>query len=84
MTSRFFPARNDYPEKGGYKVLRPVRPDKPKMSVRSALLVLLALYAALVDAALLYAARQAAPLILVTAAGAFVGAFHFFDGLIED
>jgi hypothetical protein len=45
---------------------------------------LLALYAALVDAALLYAAHQAAGLILATVAGAFVGAFHFFDGLIED
>jgi hypothetical protein len=55
-----------------------------KLSIRSALLVLLALYAALVDAALLYAAHQAIPLILVTAAGAFVGAFHFFDGLVED
>ena len=55
-----------------------------KLSVRSALLVLLALYAALVDAALLYAARQAVPLIVVSAGAAFVAAFHFFDGLIED
>ena len=55
-----------------------------KLSVRSALLVLLAQYAALLDAALLYAAHQAVPLIVVTAAAAFVGAFHFFDGLIED
>lgn len=55
-----------------------------KLSVRSALLVLLAQYAAAVDAALLYAAHQPAGLIIASAAAAFVGAFHFFDGLIED
>jgi len=48
-----------------------------------ALVVLLAQYAALADAALLYEARQAVPLILVTAAAAFAAAYHFFDDVIE-
>ena len=46
--------------------------------------MLLAQYVALTDAALLYAAHQAVPLIIVSAAVALVAAYRFFDGLIEE
>jgi hypothetical protein len=54
-----------------------------KISIRSALLLSLAQYVALVDASLLYAAHQAVPLIVASVTAAFVAAYHFFDGLIE-
>ena len=69
MQPRFQPAR---------------KPNHEGLSLRSALLVLLAQYVALADAALLYAAHQAVPLIIVSATVAFVAAYHFFDGLIEE
>ena len=82
MQPRFYRARKDYRRMAG-SVLRPVQPGDPKISIRMALVVLLAQYAALADAALLYVARQAVPLILVTAAAAFAAAYHFFDDVIE-
>jgi hypothetical protein len=45
--------------------------------------VLLAQYVAAADAALLYVAHQAVPLIVVSAVAAFGAAYHFFDGVIE-
>jgi len=55
-----------------------------KLSVRVALLVLLAQYVGLADAGLLYVAHQAAPLVVASAMAAFVAAYKFFDGLIEE
>jgi hypothetical protein len=74
MTSRFFLAGKDYP---------PIRPEEPRISVRTALLLLLAQYAATLDIALLYAAHQAVSLIAISAAVAFCGAYRFFDEVIE-
>ena len=66
---------------------KPIPPPSPsgqfKLPTREALLLVLAQYAALTDGALLYAAHQAGPLIFASAVAAFVGAYHFFDGLIE-
>jgi len=56
---------------------------QPKLSVRSTLVLLLALYAALADAGLLYAAHVIVPLIAVSAAGVFVTAYGFLDDRIE-
>ena len=57
--------------------------NREKLSVRVALLVLLAQYVAIADAGLLYLAHQALPLVVVSAMAAFVAAYKFFDGLIE-
>lgn len=58
--------------------------NREKLSIRVALLVLLAQYVALADAVLLYVAHQAVPLVVVSAMAAFVAAYKFFDGLIEE
>lgn len=54
-----------------------------RIPIRAALLLLYAQYFALADGALLYDAHQAAPLIVASVIAAFVGAYHFFDGVIE-
>ena len=61
------------------------RRTREKLWVRVALLVLLAQYVALADAGLpLFLARQAVPLVVVSAMAAFAAAYKFFDGLIEE
>ena len=62
----------------------PRKANQEKLSVRVALLVLLAQYVALADAGLMYLARQAVPLVVVSAMAAFAAAYKFFDGLIEE
>jgi len=80
MQSRFQPPRKENGEK-----LLPRRNQygQFKIPIRSALLLLLAQYVALFDAALLYTAHQAVPLIAASVIAAFVAGYHFFDGLIE-
>jgi hypothetical protein len=54
-----------------------------KLPIRAGVLLSLAQYVALADAALLAAAHLAVPLILASVVVAFIAAYHFFDGLIE-
>jgi hypothetical protein len=83
------PARKENQEKELRERVQPqFRPprkaNQEKLSVRVALLVLLAQYVALADAGLMYLARQAVPLVVVSAMAAFAAAYKFFDGLIEE
>jgi len=57
--------------------------DQRKLSVRTALILALALVAAIGDVVLLLLAHQAAPLIVISAVVAFVAAYKFLDGVIE-
>jgi hypothetical protein len=61
----------------------PLLRDQRKLSVRTALMLTLALLIALGDAALLRAAHQAIPLIVISAVVAFVAALKLLDGVIE-
>jgi hypothetical protein len=54
-----------------------------RLSIRSALLLLLALYVALADAVLQYGAHQPGPLIAISMIAVFIASHRFFDGLIE-
>lgn len=80
MQPRFRLARKANDEK---PLLPPNQSGQFKLPIREVLLLVLAQYAALTDAALLYAAHQAVPLIIASVIAAFVGAYHFFDALIE-
>jgi hypothetical protein len=59
------------------------RPKQFKLPVRATLVLLLALYASLASAGLMYAAHEVLPLIVMGAAGVFVTAYGFVDGKIE-
>ena len=71
------PARKDH---GRKRRPRRNQPKQPKLSVRTTLVLLLALYAALAAAALLYAAHQVIPLIVMGSVGVFTTAYDFLNG----
>ncbi len=80
MQPRNHPARKDH---GRKRRPRSNRPKQPRLSVRTTLVLLLALYASLASAGLMYAAHQVVPLIVMGAAGVFVTAYDFLNGKIE-
>ena len=80
MEPRKRPARKDH---GRKRRPRRNQPEQPKLSVRTTVVLLLALYAALAAAGLLYEAHQVIPLIVLGSLGAFVTAYGFVDGKIE-
>ncbi len=61
----------------------PHRLNQRKLSIRSTLVLDLATRFALADAALMYAAHQPGPLIVISAGAAFAASFKFLDDQIE-
>ena len=61
----------------------PNRPNRPKISVRSTLVLDLATRFALADAALMYVAHQPGPLIVISAGAAFAASYKYLDDQIE-
>jgi len=58
-------------------------PNRPKISVRSTLVLDLATRFALADAALMYVAHQPGPLIVISAGAAFAASYKYLDDQIE-
>ena len=81
MEPRNHPARKDHGRKRPRS--RGNQPQQLKLSVRTTVVLLLALYAALAAAGLLYEAHQVTPLIVMGSIGAFVTAYDFLDSKIE-
>jgi hypothetical protein len=81
MQPRNHPARKDPGRKRPRS--RRNQPKQPKLSVHTTAVLLLALYAALAAASLLYEAHQVIPLIVMGSIGAFVTAYDFLDCKIE-
>lgn len=79
MEPRNHPARNNHVRK---HLPRRKRPKQPKLPVRTTLVLLLALYASLAAAGLMYAAHQVFPLIVMGMASVFVTAYNFLDSKI--
>jgi hypothetical protein len=77
MTARNLPSRNTSPDRG------PEQRQRGLLSVRSALVLTLALIAAGGGAVLLYAAHRPAALIVLGAFGVFVAAVTVIDRMIE-
>jgi hypothetical protein len=77
MTARNLPERNTNPD------LRPDQPQRGLLSVRSALVLTLALIAAGGGAVLLYAAHRPTALIVLGACGIFAAALTLIDRMIE-
>jgi hypothetical protein len=81
MEPRNHPARKDHGRK------RPdwpgSEPKQPKLPVHTTVVLLLALYAALAAAGLLYEAHQDVWLIMMGSISAFVTAYDFLDSKIE-
>jgi hypothetical protein len=80
MEPRNRPARKDH---GRKRRPRRNQPKQPKLPVRTTVVLLLALYAALAAGGLLYAAHHVIPLIVMGSVGVFVTAYNFLDGKIE-
>jgi hypothetical protein len=77
MTTRNLPKRNTSLDR------KPDQPQRGLLSVRSALVLTLALIAASGGAVLLYAAHRPAALIVLGAFGIFAAALTLIDRMIE-